>query len=154
MATHYSGTQTEQNALDVYIKLERAAAAVSERINRHLGDHNLTISQFGVLEALYHLGPMHQNQLGSKILKSGGNMTLVIDNLSKHGLVTRERDLNDRRCINVQLTEAGHDLIAAIFPGHVAKVTDEMSVLSADEQRQLGDLLRRLGRQDNDQLIN
>lgn len=55
MTTHYSGTQTEQNALDVYIKLERAAAAVSERINRHLGDHNLTISQFGVLEALYHL---------------------------------------------------------------------------------------------------
>lgn len=97
---------------------------------------------------------MHQNQLGSKILKSGGNMTLVIDNLSKRGLVTRERDLNDRRCINVQLTKAGHDLIAAIFPGHVAKVTDEMSVLSADEQRQLGDLLRRLGRQDNDQLIN
>jgi MarR family 2-MHQ and catechol resistance regulon transcriptional repressor len=145
MATHYEGAQTEIEALDVYIKLERAAAAVSERINRHLSDHNLTISQFGVLESIYHLGPMHQNQLGDKILKSGGNMTLVIDNLSKRGLVTRERDANDRRCVNVQLTDDGRNLIAAIFPNHVATVTHEIGVLSAEEQAQLSTLLRKLG---------
>lgn len=145
MATHFNGTVAERQALDVYIKLERAAAAVSERINRHLGTYDLTISQFGVLESLYHLGPMHQNELGSKILKSGGNMTLVINNLSKRELVARERDPNDRRCVTVTLTEAGRELIATIFPLHVARVTREIGVLSAEEQAQLGVLLRKLG---------
>ena len=50
------------NALDVYIKLSRAAEAVTTRINYHLKVENLTISQFGVLEAVYHLGPMYQKK--------------------------------------------------------------------------------------------
>ena len=66
MGTHYHGTTEEISALDVLIKLSRAAEAVTVRVNRHLQAEKLTMSQFGVLEALYHLGPMHQNQLGDK----------------------------------------------------------------------------------------
>ena len=105
MGTHFQGTEQEISALDAYIKLSRAAEAVTTRINRHLKAENLTISQFGVLEAIHHLGPMHQHRLGQKILKSGGNMTLVIDNLQKRGLVEREQDPADRRCITVRLTD-------------------------------------------------
>ena len=145
MGTHYHGTTEEISALDVYIKLSRAAEAVSARINYHLKAEKLTISQFGVLEALLHLGPMYQHQLGEKILKSGGNMTLVIDNLEKRGLVQRERDPNDRRCVTVQLTEAGDTLIRNIFPRHVAGVVNEVSVLSLEEQAQLAALCKKLG---------
>ncbi|MCB0193197.1 MAG: MarR family transcriptional regulator, partial [Anaerolineae bacterium] len=63
MSTHYQGNPTEQTALDLYIKLSRASDALSSRINQHLKEVNLTISQFGVLEALHHLGSLHQNQL-------------------------------------------------------------------------------------------
>ena len=122
MGTHYQGTIEEETALDVYIKLSRAAEAVTARINRHLKAQRLTISQFGVLEAIYHLGPMQQNHLAEKILKSTGNMTLVIDNLQKRGLVERKRDPEDRRCIVVYLTEAGCDLTGSILPRHVATV--------------------------------
>jgi MarR family 2-MHQ and catechol resistance regulon transcriptional repressor len=65
---------------------------------------NLTISQFGVLETLYHLGAMCQTEIGSKLLRSGGNITLVIDNLEKQGLVRRQRDTEDRRLVNIHLT--------------------------------------------------
>ncbi len=90
MGTHYVGPVEETRALDVYIKLSRAAESVTGRINGHLQDHNLTISQFGALEALYHLGSLQPSQLAQKVLKSTGNMTLVIDNLVKRGLVTRQ----------------------------------------------------------------
>lgn len=145
MPTHYQGTTAEKNALDVYIKLSRAAEAVTARINSHLKAENLTISQFGVLEAVYHLGPMHQNQLAEKMLKSTGNLTMVIDNLEKRGLVERERDPSDRRCVIVHLTDAGRQLISNIFPRHVTHVLREIGALNADEQARLASLLKKLG---------
>ena len=145
MATHYQGTTEETLALNVYIKLSRAAEAATTRINAHLHDHNLTISQFGVLEALYHLGPLQPGQLAEKILKSSGNLTLVIDNLVKRELVTRQRREDDRRCIDIHLTIVGQSLIETIFPAHVAGVLDTMSALTPDEQDQLAQLCRKLG---------
>lgn len=145
MATKHLGTQTETLALDLYIKLARSAETVSQRINGHLRGHQLTISQFGVLEALYHLGPQHQNKLASRILKSTGNMTLVVDNLVKRGLVERQRDTDDRRCVNVVLTEAGRTLITDIWPSHLEKVVGAVAVLSSQEQETLANLCKKLG---------
>lgn len=146
MGTHYDGTAVERSALDLYIKLTRAADATNHNINSHLKEWGLSVSQFGVLEALYHLGPLNPGMLGEKILKSSGNMTLVVDNLVKRGLVERRRDPNDRRCIVVHLTADGRGLIEDILPAHVARVVEVMSVLTPDEQAQFAALSRKLGR--------
>jgi MarR family 2-MHQ and catechol resistance regulon transcriptional repressor len=145
MGTHYAGTEEERRALDCYIKLSRAAESVTQRINAHLRDNDLTVSQFGALEALYHLGPMQSGLLGGKILKSSGNMTLVIDNLVQRGLVNRQRRQDDRRCIDIYLTEKASNLVKTILPGHVDGVVRSLSVLSADEQETLTALSRKLG---------
>lgn len=148
MATRYRGTKDEVRALDTYIKLMRAAELVTTRIHRHLTAVNLTISQFGVLEALFHLGPLSQRDLAEKLLKSGGNMTMVIDNLEKRQLVKRERSVEDRRFVSVCLTEEGRQLISKIFPQHVAAVVEEISILTESEQEELGCLCRQLGKKD------
>lgn len=148
MATRYRGTQEEVRALDTYIKLMRAAELVTTRIHRHLTAVNLTISQFGVLEALFHLGSLSQRDLAEKLLKSGGNMTMVIDNLEKRQLVKRERSVEDRRFVSVCLTEKGRQLISKIFPQHVAAVVEEISILTESEQEELGCLCRQLGKKD------
>lgn len=145
MGTHFNGSKEENLALDCYIKLFRAAESVSQNINAHLREHDLTISQFGALEAIYHLGPMPSGELGQKILKTSGNMTMVIDHLEKRGLVTRQRREDDRRCVDIHLTETGSELIAAILPAHVAGVVQSLSALSMAEQQQLADLCRMLG---------
>lgn len=145
MGTHYSGTKEEVLALDGFIKLSRAADSVAQRTHRHLQHSNLTISQFGVLEALAHLGPLQPGQLAHKVLKSSGNMTLVIDNLVKRGLVERRRRSDDRRGIDITLTGDGAALIEQIFPAHVQGVVQAMGALSPEEQRQLAQLCRKLG---------
>lgn len=145
MPTHYRGNHDAQRALDVFIKLSRAASAVETRINRHLVKADLTVSQFGVLEALHHLGPMCQRDIARKILKSSGNITMVIDNLAKRDLVRRERDKQDRRMVFVHLTDAGKKLIGELFPKHVAIVEREIGVLSPDEQDELQALCRKVG---------
>jgi MarR family 2-MHQ and catechol resistance regulon transcriptional repressor len=123
----------------------RAAESITSRVHRHLSSVGLTISQFGVLEAIYHLGPLSQRDLGQKILRSSGNITMVIDNLEKRGLVKRERDTSDRRMFIVRLTGKGQKLIRRIFPSHAALITNEMGVLNAADQKLLGDLCKKVG---------
>lgn len=145
MPTKYKGTPQEELALNTYIKLTRATDSLEARLAGRKTIGGLTVTQFGVLEVLYHLGPMCQNEIGARLLKSGGNMTLVIDNLEKHALVRRERDMEDRRRIVIHLTDAGSKVIKDVFPGHVQAITEEMSALSAQEQETLGVLCRKLG---------
>ncbi|MFO7634380.1 MAG: MarR family transcriptional regulator [Caldilinea sp.] len=149
MPTHYEGTPEQILALDAFIKLTRCNNSVLARIARHGTHPDLSVSQFGTLEALHHLGAMSQTEICDKLLKSGGNTTLVIDNLEKRGLVQRRRDPRDRRVVMVDLTDEGRTLIRAIFPQHAAAITDEMSALTPEEQRQLGDLCKKLGKRDS-----
>ncbi|MCL4297540.1 MAG: MarR family transcriptional regulator [Anaerolineae bacterium] len=148
MPTHYRGTDQEVLALDTFIKLSRASDALMARLSHRGTMLNLTVSQFGVLETLYHLGPLSPGDLSTKLLKSGGNITLVIDNLEKQGLVQRERDPEDRRMIIVSLTPAGRDLIGRLLPQHVAAITEELSCLTPEEQKILGALCRKLGKKE------
>ena len=132
-------------ALGVFVKLMRAADSVAAEVHRELAVEQLTVSQFGVLEALYHLGPLWQKELADKILKSTGNLTLVIDNLEKRDLVRRQRNSADRRYIQVALTESGEALIARLFPGHAERIKRRIGVLDPQEQVSLAILLRKLG---------
>ncbi|HKS29943.1 MAG TPA: MarR family transcriptional regulator [Pyrinomonadaceae bacterium] len=135
-------------ALDAYIKLMRAAESVSARLAPGLASAGLTVSQFGALEALYHLGPLCQRDLGRKILKSGGNITMVVDNLEKRELVERVRGESDRRYITVSLTKQGRKLIGELFPRHAGAIREEMCVLSDAELEKLGSLCKRVGLKD------
>jgi MarR family transcriptional regulator, 2-MHQ and catechol-resistance regulon repressor len=116
MPTHYDGTPEERLALDTFIKLNRAMISFEARMLARGQLGSLTMSQFGVLEALFHLGPMCQGELSRKLLKSTGNMTLVLDNLEKTGLVRRIRSEEDRRMVRIELTQAGAERIAEVLP--------------------------------------
>jgi len=140
-----SATKPTYRVLNTYTKLMRAAESVTSRVHRVLSAPKLTISQFGVLEALFHKGPLCQRDIAAKILKSTGNITLVIDNLEKQGLVRRERDNEDRRYLTVHLTETGTNLITKVFADVEAAIAFEMVSLTEDEQDLLGSLCKKLG---------
>ena len=149
MPTKFDGTETEERALNAQITLQRAADAVQKNC-KTFREADLTASQFGVLDALYHLGPMHQKDLGEKTLKSDANTTTVVDNMEERELVRRERDPEDRRCYLVHLTDRGRELFASIFPEHVDRIVEVFSVLSAKEQQSLIELCKKLGTYDPD----
>ncbi len=151
MGTHYKGTKKEIRALNAYINLMRSAESITSILSRFLADNGLSTGQLGVLEALFHLGPMCQRELALKHLKSDGNITMVVDNLEKKGLVKRKREIEDRRFITVNLTEKGHRLINEIFPSHVSAIVNEMSILTDVEQEELRRLCRKLGKREKKQ---
>lgn len=140
-----STASNQATALAAYVKLMRAAESVTARAHVVLPD-GVTITQFAALEALLHRGPLFQTELATKLLKSGGNLTLVVDNLERDGLVTRERDTEDRRRLCVALTAKGRKFIAGLFPQVAASLAQEFSVLTSAEQETLAALCRKLGR--------
>ncbi len=139
------GSTEDLATLKNYVKLARAAETVTAVTHKHLAAEKLTVSQFGVLEALYHLGSMCQRDVAKKILKSTANITTVIDNLEKRGLVERERSEHDRRYITLHITDQGAELIHRIFPSHLAGVVKSLEVLTPHEQELLGALCKKLG---------
>lgn len=145
MGTKYPGTDAENRALNAFIKLTRAANSVLDHTNRTITNGGLTSSQFGVLEALYHLGTLSQIDVARKLLLSTANITIVLQNLEKSGLVQRERDAADQRRVLVSITDAGRALVAEILPAHVAMITRVMSALTPAEQDTLAALCKKLG---------
>ena len=145
MGTHHKGPKPEVLALDAYIKLMRAADSVTARAHAVL-PAGVTLTQFAALEALFHLGALCQSDLATKLLKSGGNLTLVVDNLERDGLVLRTRDAADRRFVKVDLTPKGRRFIGALFPKVAVSLTREFAVLSNRDQLALARICKRLGR--------
>jgi len=146
MGTHYAGTPREVLALDAFIKLMRATDSVGAHLASHMEAAGLTMGQFGVMEALLHLGPMKQSDIGAKLLRSGSNITMVLDNLERRGFVKRARRTDDRRAIQITLTPAGRRMITDLFPHHARRITRLFGSLSARDQARLGALCKTLGR--------
>lgn len=148
MGTKYKGNKEEITALDTAIKLARATESLVAKTSLNLSAQNVTVSQFGILDAVYHLGPLTQKTLGEKILKSGGNITHVVDNLEKRALVKRHRGKNDRRNFEIHLTKKGEKLITKILPGYVKVIKDELSILSQEESEILQRLCKKIGKKE------
>jgi len=142
---HYKGNKKTAQALDTFVKLMRAANSVSAATNSELAAADLTVSQFAVLEVLYHAGPLCLTEIARKILTTGGNLTLVVNNLEKRGLVQRKQSADDRRFFSLRLTPKGKNLIAEIFPKQAAEITRVIGVLSPEEQAEMARLSKTLG---------
>jgi MarR family transcriptional regulator, 2-MHQ and catechol-resistance regulon repressor len=145
MPTHFKGCKETERALSAYINLIRASDSIVSKASAQLEESGITLGQFAVLEALHHLGPMCQHTLAEKLLRSGGNVTLVVDNLERRGWVRRERQTDDRRTVQIRMTPQGARLIAKVFPEHAAAITKIMNELTENEQEELRRLAGKLG---------
>jgi MarR family 2-MHQ and catechol resistance regulon transcriptional repressor len=142
---HFKGNKKTAQALDAFVKLTRAANSVSAAASVQLAGGNLTESQFAVLEVLYHTGPLCLTVIAHKILKTGGNLTLVVKNLEKRSLVQRQQSPDDRRYFSLHLTAKGSRLISEVFPRQAARITHVLEALTPDEQAELARLSKKLG---------
>ena len=132
--------------LKLWVVLSRAHAAVARHSEADIARHGLSSAEFGILEALYHKGPLLLGEIQRRVLVSSGGTTFLVDRLTDKGLVAREACPNDRRARYAVLTPTGRALIKRIFPEHAAAIAVAVSGLSRDERRAATKLLRTLGR--------
>jgi MarR family 2-MHQ and catechol resistance regulon transcriptional repressor len=140
------GDEDTAAALKLWVVLNRAQRAIGERTRREVERQGLRPTEFGVLEALYHKGPLTLGQVGERVLVTSGSMTPVADKLEQRGLIQRRTSSEDRRVCYAELTDAGRELIGGIFPDHAEVIRSAMGGLTVEEKQIAAALLRRLGR--------
>lgn len=136
------GDQNQQDAkVRAYVRLIRTAEALHLEVSKGLAIEGLTASQFSTLKVLRLHGPLAQRDIAKYLLKSGGNVTMVVDNLEREGLVARVRDTEDRRIVFVRLTSEGESVFDRVYPGHLERIRGAIGDLSAAQCEELISLL-------------
>lgn len=133
-------------ALKLLVVMSRAHAALDSHLEADVAEHGLTITEFAILEVLYHKGPLLLGEVQRRILVSSGGITYLVDRLERKGLVERRECAQDRRARYAALTQQGEALIERIFPDHARLIERMMGVLTLEEQQEAIRLLRKLGR--------
>lgn len=138
-------TNEKDISLKLFVVLSRALEAINRRVKADVKNYGLNITEFAVLELLYHRGDQPIQKIGDKVLIASSSITYVVDQLEKKQYVTRRPCPNDRRITYASLTVEGRKLMDEIFPKHRDAISHIFSVLSIEEQKQLTDQLKRLG---------
>jgi MarR family 2-MHQ and catechol resistance regulon transcriptional repressor len=133
------------SGVHLWLILWKAFDAVREHAERHIESLGLCLSDFGVLEALLHKGPLPVNTIGGLIRLTSGSITAAVDRLEKKGLVERRNDPGDRRARVVHLTAPGEELISKAFADHEAAMERATAGLSDSERAEAAELLKKLG---------
>ncbi|MBI2796296.1 MAG: MarR family transcriptional regulator [Gemmatimonadetes bacterium] len=144
---HESPTYPEREArgLALWVALTRAQDSVAQHSAADIARHGITGGEFGILELLYHKGPMFLNEVQKRVLVSSGGVTYLVDRLVERGLLERRLCQSDRRARYAALTRKGRALLRQVFPEHARAIADAVSALTPEEQKQARILLRKLG---------
>jgi len=124
--------------------MTRTQSSIREHLQRQVKTHGLTLTEFGVLEALLHKGPLPHGEIGDRVLLASSSMTYVIDKLADRGLLRRRPSEEDRRKKIAELTPEGRAKIEDAFPEHAALIGDLMDDLSLAEKRKATSVLRQV----------
>ena len=138
--------ESNGKGVHLWLLLWKATKALEGHAERSIQALGMCYSDFAVLEALLHKGPLPVSALGKKVLLTSGSMTAAVDRLQSRGLVARQDDANDRRARVVHLTETGRKLISELFKDHEKDMEVSISCLTKPETETLARLLRKLGR--------
>jgi len=138
--------ETDSSGIHLWLILWKATRSLEAHAQRNIHGFGMGQSDFGVLEALLHRGPLSVKELGAKVLLTSGSMTAAVDRLTARGLVMRQDDAHDRRSRIIHLTDSGRSLIERAFAEHRDAMEEAVAGFPVAERSVLIRLLRRLGR--------
>ena len=146
MSVHKLESLTGGSGVHVFLVLWKAARAVEAYAEKSVSELEMCGSDFAVLEALLHKGPLPVNEIGKKVLLTSGSITVAVDRLETKGLVERRAHGTDRRARIVHLTKEGRRLITRVYADHAADMERLASAsLTRAERKTLIGLLKKIG---------
>ena len=134
----------DEDNLKLIISLSRTMQSINKKQTKLINEKSLTLPQFGVLELLYHKGPLCISDIIEKTLSTSGNMTVVIENLRKDKCIEKIKDETDQRKYIISLTEKGKMIIEEVFPVHLENLDIIFGKLTKEEKKELLNLLKKL----------
>jgi MarR family transcriptional regulator, 2-MHQ and catechol-resistance regulon repressor len=137
---------SENLSLKAFVVLMKASKSLQEVTKDDISNHGMRMSDFEILEALYHKGRLTVREVSEAVLINTGSITYVIDKLEKKGLLERSNCKDDRRVVYIQITDAGKDLMDTIFPEHQRVIEELFEGISEEEKETVVKVLKHVGR--------
>jgi len=141
--THTYGNNADFS-MKIWIQLFRSFTKIRAKELKYIQSFDLTMMQFQVLEVLYHRGDLSVGSITSLTMSTPGNITVVVKNLSKDGLISSTKSDKDKRTSFLCITEKGKEIIENMFPGHAKNFEGYFEVLTDEEKETMFNLLRKL----------
>ena len=132
--------------LKLLIGLHRVCNEIDRRSSQIFAQYGLSLGQFAVLEVLYHKGNLSVGEVQKKILSTSGTIPVIVNNLTKRGLVERLTDVDDKRKCILHITEEGKKLMREVFPKNKTTIIDSMSNWSDEEKNKILKILKKFER--------
>ena len=146
MSTRKEQSLKGGSGVHVFLVLWKAARAVETYAENSITEWEMCGSDFAVLEALLHKGPLPINEIGKKVLLTSGSITVAVDRLASKGLVERHASGTDRRAKIVHLTKTGRELITRVYADHASDMERLAAAsLNRAERETLIRLLKKIG---------
>lgn len=131
-------------AMKTWIQLFRSFNKIRAKESLYINSFDLTMNQFQVLEVLYHRGDLSVGAITTLTMSTPGNVTVVVRNLKRDGLISSISDIRDKRSSILSITQNGKDIIEKLFPTHAKNLESYFEALDDDEMETLFTLLRKL----------
>ncbi|ASK60750.1 MarR family transcriptional regulator [Virgibacillus phasianinus] len=138
-------SKNSANSLKLFVVLTRALQSIEKQVTKDIKSHGLNLTEFSVLELLYHKGEQPIQRIGQKILLASSSITYVVDKLEKKEYLGRKACPNDRRVTYASITEKGSKLMDDIFPKHIEAMDEILAGLDSDEKENMIEQLKKLG---------
>lgn len=141
-------TKLEQEtslSLKLFVVLSRAIQSIQKQITKDIKNYGLNLTEFAVLELLYHKGDQPIQKIGQKVLLASSSITYVVDKLEEKGYLSRKACPKDRRVTYAEITQKGHDFMSEIFPKHEKALRNIFGGLNNEEKEKMIEQLKKLG---------
>lgn len=137
---------SENLSLKAFVVIMKASKTLEELVKKDIADHGMKMSDFAILEALYHKGRQTIKQISEAVLINTGSITYVIDKLEKNEYLQRTHCTDDRRVVYIEITEKGNDVMKDIFPKHQTLIEELFSDIPEEHKRILIDTVKTIGK--------
>jgi len=131
-------------AMQTWIQLFRLFNKIRAKESFYINSFDVTMNQFQVLEVLYHRGDLSVGAITKLTMGTPGNVTVVVKNLKRDGLISSVSDSKDKRSSILSITQSGKEIIEKLFPNHAQNLEKCFEVLDDEEMETLFTLLRKL----------
>lgn len=142
------GNESNENnhALKLFIVLHLAFKSIDQVAHKHIKDKDMSITEFGVLELLYHKGKQTINQLRKRVLVASSSISYVVNELEQDGYIEKRKCTEDKRVTFIHLTDEGRAMMDSVFPEHREVIEEIMSDLSDEEKIEMAEMLKIIGK--------
>lgn len=127
-----------------WIAVAKASQIIHQKLAKSLIALDIKVPHLDIMANLYRFEGISQQDLARKLLVGRSNISMLLPQIEKRGLIQRRPDDRDKRILRLYLTEKGRDITRKALAMELELIEHSMSTTTLDECNRVGDIMNRM----------